>query len=943
MGFLKQLLLGAEWKTVFEKTTMGIVMVESDGCIIAANDAACRIFGVEREALEGKSYLDIFRDAVKRDGSPFPKREFPCYLALTTGESVPRVLVGLRDPVLGERRWLAVRSVPVFKEGEQLPYRAICTVADVTDIVLLEESELRYRSLFEKNLSVMLLVHPKTGRILDANPAACSYYGYSHSQLTQLNICDINRMPIDQVKAEMVKARTESIKVFFFNHRLASGEVREVQVYSGPVEFGGETVLHSIIHDITDFRNAQAELELRNRELTLMNRLIDIGGSDATTDEVLAVACTEIQRAMGSDRVGVYLMTKRTGNLKVRAFHRREGVAPLSPEMHDIVLDSETISRLKEENIWMIRNLHETSIVPQELAHELVRSGVMSLTVISLKKKNELIGCFILASGQNTKFTVRQLAFLRKVGDQISASLCRRFMDEDQHLLKAAMEQTTEAVVITDVDGNINYVNPAFSRMTGYSSEEVSGRNPRILQSGKHNREFYEDLWAKIISGEVWKGRLRNKRKNGEEYVEDALIAPVTDNRRITTHFLGLKRDITDELERESRLKEAQKLESIGRLAGGIAHDFNNHLATILTGAALVQNRLNPADPAFEDLTAIRETVHHAGNLVRQLLTFASRQSSEPEPTDLNSLIMDLRDVLRRLVGAEIELVILPDQHLPPINIDRVQVEQILFNLVANARDAMPDGGKLTISTLFVENHEGDLTCRRFFKDIPNGRCVVLTVEDTGHGMSDEVKEKVFEPFFTTKKFGHGTGLGLATVFGIVRQSEGEIFVDSTPGEGSTFTVAFVAGETDHIKRDADSSDIQQQPHRGKVLLVDDEHSFRRFTMRILLDMGFTGEAAQDGHEAIRIWDREKLEGKRDFDILISDVFMPHMSGYELADELLKRKPDLCVLFVSGYAEPTKKAISDVGKYTKHISKPFVPAELVKKMSELLDLNNKKD
>ena len=333
--------------------------------------------------------------------------------------------------------------------------------------------------------------------------------------------------------------------------------------------------------------------------------------------------------------------------------------------------------------------------------------------------------------------------------------------NEQQVLLLArAVESTSDSIVITDLSGSIEYVNPHFEKLTGYTRAEVYGKNPRVLQSGRQPKEFYAELWRTLKSGGVWKGRFINRRKDGTLYTEEATIAPVHDAHGIPQKYVAVKRDVTRLEELESQLRQAQKMEAVGQLAGGIAHDLNNVLQVVTLASHLA---LTSNDPEFKD-ARIKETVDAAqkgAGVIRQLLAFSRRQLMRPEVLNLNEVIHDTVKLLNHLLRENIKLHLDLDPDLGNIKADPVQITQVILNLALNSRDAMPDGGLLEIST---ENFEVTAESEAASGQVPPGSYVRLIVRDTGTGMDEVTQSRIFEPFFTTKETGKGTGLGLSTV-----------------------------------------------------------------------------------------------------------------------------------------------------------------------------------
>ena len=359
----------------------------------------------------------------------------------------------------------------------------------------------------------------------------------------------------------------------------------------------------------------------------------------------------------------------------------------------------------------------------------------------------------------------------------------RKRTEGDLRKLFQAMEQSPASVVITDVKGGIEYINPKFTETTGYTYAEVFGRNPRILKSGDTSPDEYTRLWRTISAGNVWRGELHNKKKNGELFWELASIAPVRDARGKITHYVGVKEDITESKATEERLRQVQKMEVIGQFTGGIAHDFNNLLAIILGNLQLLEESAAADGEGRELIADAIWSAERGAELTHRLLAFARRQRLTPRVTDLNHVVGEMTDLIRRTLGASIQIREVLAPGLWETMIDRGQLENALLNLVVNARDAMPDGGVLTIATDNAVLRPGDVTNVQEFSP---GEYAMLVVGDTGTGMPPEVVERIFEPFFTTKKFGEGSGLGLSMIYGFVRQSGGYITVDSAVDRGTT-------------------------------------------------------------------------------------------------------------------------------------------------------------
>ncbi len=510
----------------------------------------------------------------------------------------------------------------------------------------------------------------------------------------------------------------------------------------------------------------------------------------------------------------------------------------------------------------------------------------------------------------------------------------RKRADEALRRLGAAVEQTPASIVITDETGAIQYVNPAFERTTGYSAAEVLGRTPRVIKSGRHDTEFYRQLWATISSGRVWSGRVVNRAKSGLLFTEDAVIAPVKDGAGLILNYVAVKRDVTEELRLQNQLFEAQKLESVARLAGGIAHDFNNLLTVILSCAEALRHDLASGRAAnTEDIDEVRTAGERARELTRQLLAFARRQVFEPVSLDLSALVRDSEGLLRRVLNEDVVLEVALQPDLWPVRCDPGQAEQILLNLVVNARDAVVHAGKLRIET---SNQEVTDAHGLLYPGITPGPHVRLAVHDSGMGMSPEVKARLFEPFFTTKPIGQGTGLGLATVHGIVKQSGGFVRVESEPGYGTTFEVLFPrAAEPASPEPTSPSPEpllLAAPQGRETVLLVEDDPHVRSVTARTLGSGGYEVLVAGNGLEALELVSSHRGP----LDLLVTDVIMPGVDGRQLAEAIRRAWPELRVLYVSGHAHDVLGQRGALDSGIDLLPKPYTPVSLLARVRAAL-------
>ncbi len=507
-----------------------------------------------------------------------------------------------------------------------------------------------------------------------------------------------------------------------------------------------------------------------------------------------------------------------------------------------------------------------------------------------------------------------------------------RASERERRRLVAAIEQAAEAIVITDPNAHILYVNPAFEQITGYSRDEVLGQTPRILKSGRHSEEFYRDLWSTISAGHVWRGRFVNRRRDGTLYTEEATISPVTDDEGRIVHYVAVKRDVTAELQMEAELEQARRLELVGQMAGGIAHDFNNVLGVVLGESDMALKQLSDDHPLARPLRTIRAAAEHGASLTRQLLGFARQQARAPVPLSLNAAIERCLPLLHGLAGDRIQIEWRPAPDLWPVQVDPNQFDEVLLNLMSNARDAIANHGRVTIETanVAVDGVRGERHA-----DMKPGDYVRVSFTDTGCGMTPDVAARAFEPFFTTKEPGHGTGLGLSTVHGIIRQSGGHIALTSEPGKGTRVDIWLprTVGETPVRTSTAQPAPepAVKETRRGRILLCEDQPLLLSLIQRMLQRSGHDVIAVGDPREAIRLAERSK----EPLDLSITDLAMPHMDGRELADRVRAVYPRIKCLIMSGCVDELLAHKTDA-RTCRILQKPFTSEELMQVVQELL-------
>ncbi|MGA6927428.1 MAG: PAS domain S-box protein, partial [Desulfosarcina sp.] len=739
----------------------------------------------------------------------------------------------------------------------------------------LRESELLFRNLFEYHATVQLIIDPISGNIINSNNSAAAFYGYTREQLQQMKVQDINTLSLEKIKQEMKKAKTNQRIHFEFHHRLVDGSIRDVEVVSSKIKSKGKDLLHSVIHDITA-RN-KAEKALRESEQSFsqlfdsapvpMAYVSDLEGYKGTTwneawYRTFGYAREEVDGRSGND-IGLWVDPTDRGRF-----------IELANRQNDVV-DFEALLRHHDGSI-LTCSLFARFI--DKTDHRLLIAVYLDIT--DRKRAEEAL--------QFTQFAI-------------------------DHLADAAFWMTSDA--------RFFYVNQAACRALGYSRDELLRMTVADI-SREFPMETWSDHWNELREKRDLFFQTTHRTKAGRVYpVEIHANFVEVDGREYNCAFA---RDISErkrvEEEREKlheQLSQAQKMESVGRLAGGVAHDFNNMLGAILGYTELGMMKVSPNDPIHGTLKDIQSATQRSVDLTRQLLAFARKQTVAPKVLDLNQTVEGMLKMLRRLIGENIDLVWLPGKDLDRVRIDPSQVEQLLTNLCVNARDAIHDTGKITVETGDATFGETDRAAGHV--GIVPGEYVLLAVSDNGCGMDTETLSQLFEPFFTTKAVGKGTGLGLATVYGMVKQNRGFIDVHSEPAQGTTFKI-YLPRNTAEAGQTAQKNAAQPAAHGHEtILLVEDEPMILDVTTKMLKRQGYTVKAAATPGEAVRL----AREHAGEIHLLMTDVVMPEMNGRDLARNLLSLYPNLKRLFMSGYTADVIAHHGVLDEGVQFIQKPF--------------------
>jgi PAS domain S-box-containing protein len=800
------------------------------------------------------------------------------------------------------------------------------------------DPEERLRALTESAAEAVVVI--QDGTIMYVNARGREIFGGTEEDLVGTSVDRVVH-PDDRRRVQndflQVLSGNEPAFASLYELRIINreGRVRWIQASTTLVPWEGKTATLHFIIDVTPSRRQKDMQEALNRASTVM------AGPLVPDDIFPAVA-----RELASIDFPLYVFTLNPdGTLSLSYLGKHAEAARDLEKIFDGNVGTPFSFREGGEFDQVIRGRQTLlitdvskllqSVFPPKLHHTIAPLvevlGVKRVILAPLADDGSMIGMIALENADMVEGDLPAVtAFALQMGSALQRARLaqamarenaeRRHAQEERALLFAAIEQAAEYVLITDASGIITYVNPAFERVTGYLREEAIGKSPRMLKSGHQGEAFYESMWKVLTSGNVWRGQLVNRRKDGSTYREEASISPVKAEGSRIVSYVAVKRDVTEATELEARLHAAQKMEAVGRLAGGVAHDFNNILTTITGYADLLLTGLGDQDPRAQEVREILAASRRASGLTRQLLTFSRKQVSTQRLVSLNAVIENLHAMLRPMIGEDIRLDFELAHDLWPVLADTGQLEQVILNLSINARDAMPAGGTLIFRTANLRRDAG-----------PVAEQVVLSVRDTGVGMNEEVRSHLFEPFFTTKKAGAGTGLGLATVYGIIIQNQGHIEVSSEPGKGTEFRIFFprVPGS---VSREEDD---QGELPRGKetILLVEDEQAVRSLTCTLLRGWGYSVLEAALPSEAITIAERERDSIR----LLLTDVVMPGMRGSELARRVLPLCRCASVLFMSGYPDDEGLGLSGRGPRVHFLAKPFTPEALARKVRETLD------
>ncbi len=871
-------------RSLLEASLDPLVTISPEGKITDVNEATVRVTGHSREQLIGTDFSDYFTD---------PKSARQGYQEVFAKGSVtdyPLTIRG-REGKLTD----VLYNASLYKDQRGNVLGVFAAARDVTERKRAEElvraSEERYRTLFDSANDAVFL-HDLDGRILEVNSVASERLGYARDELASMNVTEIrDATEAAHYAAQMEKVRSQGRTVFETTHRRRDGSTIPVEVSNHMIEDAGREVVLSIARDVSERKRMEEELVGSEEHFRAL-----IENSSDLVAVIDGAGIFEFQ-SPSSERILGYRPEELVGR-NVFDFTHPDDAGLSQGSFAELVRGERSLSQSTE-----LRFLHKDGSwrVLEVKAHQLPgRTGEVS---------------YVLNSRDVTE---------RKQAEQVLS------------LTRFSLEKAADPVHWLDPEGRILDANESSCRRYGYSREEMLGLSVFDLDP-ELPRDIWPKRWEEIKKlGSITLERM-HRTKEGELFPVEVTSNHIEHGGR--EYDVVFLRDITERKraedvlrQSEEQLRQAQKMEAVGQLAGGIAHDFNNVLTSIIGYSDLVLASEECADSSLrDDVREIKAAAERASALTRQILAFSRRQALRPEVLSLNDVLESMERLLRRTLGEDIDLVSFLDLDLGLVEVDANQLGQVLVNLALNARDAMRMGGRLTLETANVELSQEDS------RDLPGlipGRYVMLAVSDTGVGMDEGTRSHVFEPFFTTKEPGKGTGLGLATVYGVVKQSGGCVFVRSELGQGATFKVYLPRVEKPAKQREGIANSPDSVVGHETILVVEDEAAVRELVRRVLERLGYTVLTVGTGDGALIFLE----ETKAPVELLLTDVVLPGtLQGNELARAAGVLRPSLPVLYMSGYTRDTIVHSGRLDEGVNYLEKPFTADQLARRVREVLD------
>ncbi len=885
---------------VFEDAPDGIEIVNSNWEITNCNHAREKLTGHRRTEIIGKHTFDFFHPKSKKkflnrilqEAASEIDDEFE---VITRNKN--KVYVWIKTRILYDDKNNfkgAINYIRIINDIKQQYKMSVDTVNEALNVV--SENEQKYQALFDDSVDAIFIMTDTI--FVDCNKAVEKLFAGSREKILNASIKDFlppwhsdNNVTMEMIEEYIAKTIKGEPQRFDLELRRLDNTRLHTEISMNSFILNKQPFIQVIIHDITERYLHEEALQKSERKF----------------------------RQLFHDIPDAIYVTSTDGESKGNILDINLAAELQSGYSREELLSMNVLSHLS-------RNGNDGELA-KEREKQLQQNGTVHFEEKKVRKNGSEYWTDVILTKIAFGTGEAILSINRDITDKKEAN-------EKIHKLSAAIEQSPTFIMITDLNGKIEYVNRKVLEITGYSKEELLGKVFRYETVKVFPKEEFKKLWPTLEKGKPWKSEFEITKSNGESIFVSASIASIINAHGKVTNYIGLMEDRTEQRNLMAQLAQSQKMESIGTLASGIAHDFNNLLTVINGYSELATNVLSKDEKAYNYFKSIFNAGERASRLVGQLLAFTRQKRAELKIIDINALVNDLHKMLSRLIGSDIHVAIQLDPEISFIKADPTQIEQILINLVVNARDAINAQKETTADRTIVITTEQvvlDDSYSAKHADITEGSYVCISVSDSGSGMSKEIKEKIFDPFFTTKEKGKGTGLGLATVYGIIKQNKGTIQVYSEPGEGTIFKIYWPA--TDSSAPEQMVSEKSYKPSVGNehILLVDDDEEVRSLSAEMLTSLNYKVTEASSGEEAIKLIKQKSNHP----DLVLTDLVMPGMNGVELAKEIKRVIPGIKILFASGFADERFFKADMDNLERNYIQKPYTLFSISKKIREI--------
>jgi two-component system cell cycle sensor histidine kinase/response regulator CckA len=794
-----------------------------------------------------------------------------------------------------------------------------------------------YQKIFELYNGILLIFNGKSGDIITANKSAESFFNLTRQESTQNNIKHLCGLTIEELISKFNLAAQAGKNSIVLAHRLATGAIKYLELHCSQIDLGADKIVLCLAQDVTNREHEEYLLQYRLEFEAVISSISTyfIRPDHTQLDSAIQNALRTVAEFLVADRCYILLFTQDLSKISTVHTWNSAQVKPLTTfENLDSDVSPFASSTLFKGEVLKINSVQTMPDGLQALKIYKLNDYTRSCIIVPMISAGMVIGAIGLDTVQQERiWTEDAESFLCMIGEIITNALQRKQMEmalrESENKYRQFFEEDLTGDYIAAADGQIKFCNPAFAKIFGFTTvKDVLNGQSKIFELLNEPAVRYRDFLSKEKT--AIDREFEFPRPTGEMARAIGKISGIFDENGLLVESRGYLFDITERKKLEEQLRGAQRMEAVGRLAGGIAHDFNNILTVINGYCELMLQQQELIQAGGHELEQIKKAGNRAAALIGQLLAFSRKQIVKPKIVNLNTVVKDLESMLRRLIGENIQFETNLAPELGNIKIDPAQLEQVIMNLVVNAKDAMPAGGILTIET---SNSLVDENYARRHAPQKAGSYIMLLVKDNGIGMEQELITHIFEPFFTTKEKGKGTGLGLSTLYGIVKQSDGFVWVESSPQQGAAFRIYFPvydqSAETGEVKP------LVNKSLRGleTIFVVEDDNAVRDLTCSFLQNYGYTVYTAESGDKALQMC--QGLQTK--IDLAIIDVIMPGMSCKELSSAIAKYFPQIKILFISGY---TDEAISQQGVLEPDVAflqKPFSSEALGQKVRQVLD------